>query len=115
MGSKTLVAKHGSVTRFFEKAGGRLCRCVDVWEDRGLLFGWCVDMPKPEREPHAEDPYLCLFSTAYIDTPHHRVAAKLTKAPYLAIWPPWTNVPISVNNNNVFVHLVTRFRIDDAP
>jgi hypothetical protein len=109
------VAKYGSVTRIYEKDGGRLCRCVDVWEDRGLLFAWCVDVPKPESIVVApEDPYLCLFSTAYLDTPHHKVTTKLKKAPHLAIWPPWTNVPISVNDTNVFVHLVTRFRIDDS-
>ncbi|KAI8334201.1 hypothetical protein BC941DRAFT_432364 [Chlamydoabsidia padenii] len=103
------MAKHGSISRFCAQTGGRLCRLVESWQEGGLLFGWCVD--DDDDDP---SPFLCLFSTAYMNAPHHSIATKLIKASRIGLWPPWTNVAVPMDGKeDVYVHIITKFRMDD--
>ncbi|CAO3652671.1 unnamed protein product [Cunninghamella echinulata] len=162
---KIAMAKHGSVVKIWKQwKDTRLCRLIDVWNENGMILGWCVDMNKEEEQlltnSHQQDhddkgsfdndnttpksmmmmikdtiseinsqpmihlptyesnednrqPYLCMFSFVY-DLFHSKSSqSKLLNAEYLAIWPPWTAIPITLNNEVYHVHIITRFILDD--
>ncbi|KAI9302939.1 hypothetical protein BJ944DRAFT_232598 [Cunninghamella echinulata] len=161
---KIAMAKHGSVAKIWKQwKDTRLCRLINVWNENGMILGWCVDMNKEEEEfltnsydqnhgnnlydndnttpksmmatmkdtiseinsqpmiplPTYESngdnrqPYLCMFSFVY-DLFHSKSSqTKLLNAEYLAIWPPWTAIPITLNNEVYHVHIITRFILDD--
>ncbi|ORZ20723.1 hypothetical protein BCR42DRAFT_409373 [Absidia repens] len=69
----------------------------------------------PTYEPSEDDrPYVCVFATTYLNGPRKSIIAKLMTAQYMAMWAPWTTVPISVDGADLYVHIVTRFMMDDA-
>ncbi|CAO3650652.1 unnamed protein product [Cunninghamella blakesleeana] len=72
-----------------------------------------ISLPAYHSDEDNRQPYLCIFSFAY-DYFHSKSAqTKLLNAEYIAIWPPWTAIPITLNNEVYHVHIITRFVLDD--
>ncbi|CAO3591703.1 unnamed protein product [Absidia cylindrospora] len=69
----------------------------------------------PTYEPSEDDrPYVCVFATTYLNGPRKSIIAKLMTQQYMAMWAPWTTVPISVDGADLYIHIVTRFMMDDG-
>lgn len=72
-----------------------------------------ISLPTYKSDEDKRQPYLCMFSFAYDYIHSKSLQTKLLNAEYIAIWPPWTAIPITLNNEVYHVHIITRFVMDD--
>ncbi|KAI8089565.1 uncharacterized protein BX664DRAFT_333349 [Halteromyces radiatus] len=90
----------------------------DYWLDRDLgteaeeKKAAAFDPSLPSYQPGEDErPYLCMFSMTFVEATNTTIS-NMAKADYLGLWPPWTTIPILIDDEELYVHVITKFMVD---